>query len=47
MIHFTINETPVEAPEGSTILETARANGIDIPTLCYLKGVNDIGSCRL
>ena len=47
MIHFTINETPVEAPEGVTILEAARAHGIDIPTLCYLEGVIDIGSCRL
>ena len=31
----------------TTLLELSRANGIDIPTLCYLKGVNEIGSCRL
>ena len=47
MIQCTIDGKHIEAPDGVTILELARANGIDIPTLCYLKGVNDIGSCRL
>ncbi len=34
-------------PAGSTILEAARSAGIDIPTLCYLKDVNQIGACRM
>ncbi len=47
MINITINGSQYEANEGSTILDVARANGIDIPTLCYLEGVSDAGSCRL
>lgn len=46
-MQIIINGMAVEAAEGSTILQTARAAGISIPTLCYLEGVNDIGSCRL
>ena len=46
-MHLTINGRNVEAKEGMTILQIARENGIQIPTLCYLEGVNDIGSCRL
>ena len=34
-------------PEGTTILEAARTAHIDIPTLCYLKGINEIAACRL
>ena len=37
MLHFTINGRPCAVPEGTTILEAARANGIHIPTLCCLK----------
>jgi len=44
---LTINGKVVEAREGMTVLQAARENGIHIPTLCYLEGVNDIGSCRL
>lgn len=47
MINLTINGKHVEAASGSTILEAARSAGIKIPTLCYLEGVNEIGSCRL
>ena len=47
MINLTINGLPVEATEGSTILSVAKAAGIEIPTLCFLEGVNNIGSCRL
>ncbi len=47
MIHLTINGKAIEAPEGSTILEAARANGIDIPTLCYDKAVEIYGACGL
>ena len=46
-MHITLNGINVEAKEGMTILQIARENGIQIPTLCYLEGVNDIGSCRL
>lgn len=47
MITVTIDGNRIEAAEGMTILEAARENGISIPTLCYLEGVNDIGSCRI
>ncbi|MCE5344555.1 MAG: [FeFe] hydrogenase, group A, partial [Eubacteriales bacterium] len=47
MLHLTINGKPIEAPEGTTILEAARMNSIDIPSLCYLKDINAIGSCRI
>ncbi|MGO4970917.1 2Fe-2S iron-sulfur cluster-binding protein [[Clostridium] aminophilum] len=47
MISFLINGSRCQAEEGTTILEAARARGISIPTLCYLKGVSDIGSCRM
>ena len=46
-MHITLNGRNVEAKAGMTILQIARENGIQIPTLCYLEGVNDIGSCRL
>ena len=46
-ITVTINGRAVAAVPGASILDTARANGIDIPTLCYLEGVSDIGMCRL
>lgn len=46
-ITLKINGQDVEAERGSTILEAARAAGIGIPTLCYLKGVNQIGACRM
>ena len=47
MVHLKINNIPVEVPEGSTILEAAKAVGINIPTLCYLKDINEIGACRI
>jgi NADH-quinone oxidoreductase subunit G/NADP-reducing hydrogenase subunit HndD len=47
MLHLTINGKPIEVPEGTTILEAARMNSIDIPSLCYLKDTNVIGSCRI
>ena len=47
MINLTINGKAITAPEGSTILEAARANGIDIPTLCYDKAVEIYGACGL
>ena len=47
MVNLKINGQPISAPEGSTILEAAQANGIDIPTLCYLKDASVTGSCRM
>lgn len=47
MLQLTINGKKTAVPEGTTILEAARSCGIDIPSLCYLKDVNDLGSCRL
>ena len=46
-INITINGMAVEAPKGSTILQAAKVAGIDIPTLCYLKEINEIGACRI
>lgn len=46
-INIKINGIDVSAPEGSTILEAARISNIDIPTLCYLKDINEIGACRI
>lgn len=45
MINLTINDKKITAPEGSTILEAARANGIYIPTLCYDEAVEVYGAC--
>lgn len=47
MINLTIDGIPVSVPEGSTVLEAAKAANINIPTLCYLKDVQQIGACRL
>ncbi len=47
MVNLKINGLDVSAPKGSTILEAARLANIDIPTLCYLKDVNQIGACRM
>ena len=46
-INMKINGMAVSVPAGSTILEAARQIGIEIPTLCYLKGLNEIGACRI
>ncbi len=47
MVNLTIDGIQVQAPAGSTVLEAARLAGIYIPTLCYLKDVNQIGACRM
>ena len=46
-VTLKINGMTVSAPEGSTILEAARLAHIEIPTLCYLKEINEIGACRV
>lgn len=47
MINLKINGIPVSVPEGSTILDAAKLANVRIPTLCYLKDVQCVGSCRL
>jgi NADH dehydrogenase/NADH:ubiquinone oxidoreductase subunit G len=47
MINVTINGKNVTAMEGETIIEAARRNNITIPSLCYLKDVHHVGSCRI
>jgi NADP-reducing hydrogenase subunit HndD len=46
-VNLKINGIDVSIPAGSTILEAARTIGIEIPTLCYLKEINEIGACRI
>lgn len=47
MIKLEIDNMPVEVEEGTTILEAARKVSIDIPTLCFLKEINEVGDCRM
>ncbi len=47
MINVKINGADYSVPAGITVLEAARYAGIEIPTLCYLKDINEIGACRL
>lgn len=47
MVNIKINGMSYEVATGSTILEAAREAGIDIPTLCFLKDINQIGACRM
>lgn len=47
MVNLTINNIKVSVEEGTTILQAAKAAGIEIPTLCFLKDINEIGACRV
>ncbi len=47
MVNLKINGIAVSVPEGSTILQAAKLANIRIPTLCYLKEIQCIGSCRM
>jgi len=47
MIQLTINNKKISAEAGTTILEAAKQNGINIPSLCYMEGVHKFGSCRI
>lgn len=46
-VNLTIDGIEVKAKKGITILEAARKAGIDIPTLCFLKDINEVGDCRM
>jgi len=47
MVKLTINNQEVEVEEGTTILQAAKKINIDIPTLCFLKDINEVGDCRM
>ena len=47
LVNITMNGIPLSVEKGSTILEAARRAGVRIPTLCYLRGINEIGACRI
>lgn len=47
MVQLTINNMPVEVPEGTSILHAANAVGIRIPTLCYVERLQVVGGCRV
>lgn len=46
-VNIKINGTSYEVPKGSTILEACKMVGIEIPTLCFLKEINEIAACRI
>ena len=47
MVNLTIDGKQIKAKETMTILQAARESGIQIPSLCYLKDINEIGACRV
>lgn len=47
MVRLIIDNCEVVVPEHTTILDTAKSVGIQIPTLCYLRDLNEIGGCRV
>ena len=47
MVNAVIDRRPVSVKEGTSILDAARGAGIQIPHLCYLKGINEIAACRM
>ena len=47
MVNVTINGAAIAVEEGATIMEAAKAAGFPIPSLCYWKGLNEIGACRV
>lgn len=47
MINLTVDGKKVQVEEGTSILDAARKAGADIPTLCFLKGINEVGDCRM
>ena len=46
-ITVKINGVELEVPKGTTVLEAAHMAGFEIPTLCYMKEINEIGACRI
>ena len=46
-ITVKVNGVEISVPKGATVLEAAHAAGFEIPTLCYMKEINEIGACRI
>ncbi|MCL2342754.1 MAG: NADH-dependent [FeFe] hydrogenase, group A6 [Firmicutes bacterium] len=46
-VKLTINGQAIEAEAGTTIIDAAKANGISIPSLCYLPKIHKVGACRI
>ena len=46
-VTLTINGNKVKGQTGNTVLEICQANGVEVPTLCHLKGLSDVGGCRM
>ncbi len=46
-VTINIDNQEIQVPSEYTVLEAARSVGIDIPTLCYLKDINEVGACRM
>ena len=47
LVNLTIDNQKITVKKGTTILEAAKQAGIDIPTLCFLKDINEVGDCRM
>lgn len=47
MVNLTIDGKQISVKENTTIMDAAQENGIPIPKLCYLKGINEIAACRV
>lgn len=47
MVNLTIDGIKTQVPKGTTVLEAAKGLNINIPTLCYLKEINEVGACRM
>ena len=47
MVNITIDDRKIQVPKNYTVLEAAKQANISIPTLCFLKDINEIGACRM
>ena len=47
MLNVKVNGIAVQVPKGSTMLDAAHAAGVKVPTLCYLRKINEISACRI
>ena len=47
LVTLTIDGQKIKTKKGTTILQAAKQAGIDIPTLCFLKDINEVGDCRM
>jgi NADH dehydrogenase/NADH:ubiquinone oxidoreductase subunit G len=47
MVNITIDGIETQVPKNYTVLEAAKSLNINIPTLCFLKGLNEVGACRI